>query len=60
MASYRLLYQSKEIILRYKWASIYVPALLGGYFIFTFIHGSLKADSFNMADFRTLDFYGNM
>lgn len=28
MASYRLVYRSRESILRHKWASIYVPALL--------------------------------
>ena len=28
MASYRLVYRSREMILRHKWASIYIPALL--------------------------------
>src|SRR5213083_1840917 len=28
MASYRLVYRSRETILRHKWASIYVPAIL--------------------------------
>ena len=28
MASYRLVYRSREMILRHKWASIYVPAIL--------------------------------
>jgi hypothetical protein len=28
MASYRLVYRSREMILRHKWASMYVPALL--------------------------------
>ena len=28
MASYRLVYSSREMILRHKWASIYVPAIL--------------------------------
>ena len=28
MASYRLIYRSREMILRHKWASIYVPAIL--------------------------------
>jgi hypothetical protein len=28
MASYRMVYRSRETILRYKWASIYVPAIL--------------------------------
>src|SRR6266480_3541662 len=28
MASYRLIYRSREMILRHRWASIYVPAIL--------------------------------
>jgi hypothetical protein len=28
MASYRLVYRSREMILRHKWASLYVPAIL--------------------------------
>jgi hypothetical protein len=28
MASYRLVYRSREMILRHKWASIYIPAIL--------------------------------
>src|SRR5207249_11089494 len=28
MASYRLVYRSRETILRHKWASIYIPAIL--------------------------------
>jgi hypothetical protein len=28
MASYRIIYRSREMILRHKWASIYVPAIL--------------------------------
>ncbi len=31
MASYRLVYRSRESILRHKWASIYVPAILLAY-----------------------------
>jgi hypothetical protein len=33
MASYRLVYRSKEMILRHKWASIYVPAILLVYIV---------------------------
>src|SRR6059058_4976508 len=33
MASYRLVYRSRESILRHKWASIYVPALLFAYIV---------------------------
>jgi hypothetical protein len=33
MASYRLVYRSREMILRHKWASIYIPAILLGYIV---------------------------
>lgn len=33
MASYRLVYRSRESILRHKWASIYVPAILLVYIV---------------------------
>jgi len=33
MASYRLVYRSRESILRHKWASIYVPAILLAYMV---------------------------
>src|SRR6478735_1856545 len=38
IASYRLLYQSKEIVYRYKWASIYLPIVLGSYLLFSLLH----------------------
>ena len=38
IASYRLLYQSKEIVYRYKWASIYLPIVLGSYLLFSLVH----------------------
>lgn len=31
MASYRIVYRSRDMILRHKWASLYVPALLVAY-----------------------------
>ncbi len=31
MASYRIVYRSKEMILRHKWATIYIPTLLVAY-----------------------------
>jgi hypothetical protein len=31
MASYRMIYRSRDMILRHKWASIYVPAILLAY-----------------------------
>jgi hypothetical protein len=31
MASYRIIYRSREMILRHKWASIYVPSILFAY-----------------------------
>ena len=33
MASYRLVYGSREMILKHKWASIYVPAILAVYIV---------------------------
>src|SRR5688500_1070141 len=33
MASYRLVYRSRETVLRHKWASIYVPAILAVYIV---------------------------
>ena len=33
MASYRIVYRSREMILRHKWASMYVPALLLVYIV---------------------------
>ena len=33
MASYRLVYRSRESILRHKWASIYVPSILAVYIL---------------------------
>ncbi|HEU4994250.1 MAG TPA: hypothetical protein VFT29_05495 [Gemmatimonadaceae bacterium] len=33
MASYRMVYRSKEMILRHKWASIYIPAILLAYIV---------------------------
>src|SRR5687767_1766411 len=33
MASYRLVYRTRETILRHKWASIYVPAILAVYIV---------------------------
>src|ERR1043166_1492256 len=34
MASYRLVYRSRQSILRHKWASIYVPLILVVYIVF--------------------------
>src|ERR1044072_5633956 len=34
MASYRLVYRSRETILKHKWASIYVPSILVIYSVF--------------------------
>lgn len=33
LASYRMVYRSKAMILRHKWASIYIPLLLLGYIV---------------------------
>src|SRR5918996_475920 len=38
MASYRLLYQRREMVERYSWAAIYLPAILLTYVAFTFVY----------------------
>lgn len=40
MASYRIVYRSREMILRHKWASIYVPAILLLYLLITIAAGN--------------------
>jgi hypothetical protein len=37
MASYRLVYRSRDMILKHKWASIYVPAILLAYIVLALI-----------------------
>ena len=37
MASYRLVYRSREMVLKHKWASIYVPAILLVYIVIALI-----------------------
>ncbi|HSQ31312.1 MAG TPA: hypothetical protein VLN49_15735 [Gemmatimonadaceae bacterium] len=37
MASYRLVYRSRDMILKHKWASIYVPAILAAYIVVALI-----------------------
>lgn len=37
MASYRLVYRSREMILKHKWASIYVPAILAAYIVLALV-----------------------
>src|SRR5688500_18691834 len=39
MASYRIVYRSREMILRHKWASLYVPAILLLYLLVTVAAG---------------------
>ena len=34
MASYRIVYRSKEMILKHRWASLYIPLILAGYVLF--------------------------
>ena len=43
MASYRLLYQRREMVERYSWAAIYLPAVLITYVAFTFIYAMTMA-----------------
>jgi hypothetical protein len=39
MASYRIVYRSREMIMRHKWASIYIPAILLLYLLITIASG---------------------
>lgn len=48
IASYRLLYQSKEIIQRYRWASIYLPIVLVSYILFCLIHPLIFGEPINI------------
>jgi hypothetical protein len=48
IASYRLLYQSKAIIQRYRWASIYVPIVLVSYVLFCLIHPLIFGEPINI------------
>jgi hypothetical protein len=34
MASYRIVYRSKEMILKHRWASLYIPVMLAAYVLF--------------------------
>lgn len=48
IASYRLLYQSREIIRRYLWASIYLPIVLVSYILFSLIQPLIFGEPFNI------------
>jgi hypothetical protein len=48
MASYRLLYQSRAMIQRYRWASIYLPMVLVSYILFCLIHPLVFGDPINL------------
>ena len=48
VASYRLLYQSREMIQRYRWASIYLPIILVSYILFCLIHPFVFGDPINI------------
>lgn len=48
IASYRLLYQSKEIIQRHPWASIYLPIILVSYILFCLIHPLIFGEPINI------------
>ena len=43
MASYRIVYRSREMIRRHKWASIYIPAILTLYLLLTIASGPASA-----------------
>jgi hypothetical protein len=48
IASYRLLYQSRDMIQRYRWASIYLPIILVSYILFCLIHPLIFGDPINI------------
>ena len=48
IASYRLLYQSREMIDRYRWASVYLPLILGSYIGFCLIHPLVFGEPINI------------
>lgn len=48
IASYRLLYQSKEMIQRYRWASIYLPIVMVSYILFCLIHPLIFGEPINI------------
>lgn len=60
MASYRLLYQSKEIVSRYKWASIYLPIVLGSYLLFSLVHPVVFREPLNDKYFHLADLISGM
>ena len=48
IASYRLLYQSNEIIQRYRWASIYLPIVMVSYILFCLIDPLIFGEPINI------------
>jgi hypothetical protein len=60
IASYRLLYGSKEMIKRYKWASLYLPALLLAYIAFAFVHVTVRKHDLNMNYYWIVDYVASM
>jgi hypothetical protein len=48
VASYRLLYQSRDMIQRYRWASIYLPIVLASYIVFCLIHPLVFGEPINV------------
>jgi hypothetical protein len=60
IASYRLLYQSKEIVYRYKWASIYLPIVLSSYLLFSLVHPVVFREPINKKYFHLADLTSGM
>jgi hypothetical protein len=60
VASYRLLYQSREIVYRYKWASIYLPVLLVGYLLFSLTPPLLYGEPINNKYWNLADLVSGM
>jgi hypothetical protein len=60
IASYRLLYQSREIVYRYKGASIYLPIVLGSYLLFSLVQPVVFREPVNDKYGHLADFISGM
>lgn len=60
IASYRLLYQSKEFVYRYKGASIYLPIALVSYLLFSLAHPVLFNEPVNNNYWQLADLISGM
>lgn len=56
IASYRLLYRRREMIERYAWAAIYIPAILITYVVFSFVYALTEAPRIDPRYYYLLDY----